>query len=199
MDNPYTTYAAYLTELNRVMKATRFILDGIDIGHENGFNTWVQWTLDVRDRMGTVFFAGNGASASMASHFSADLGKNGGFRTETFTDLSLMTAVGNDISFDNIFSSPLKWKGREGDLLVGISSSGNSKNLLNAIAQAKTMGIKTVAVTGMGADNKMFTAADLGVYAPGTTYGIVESAHASIVHHWVDILVDPSFTLKMRT
>ena len=73
-----------------------------------------------------MFFVGNGASAMMASHMAADASKNGGFRAMAFNDQALMTAVSNDICYEQSFAMPLKRFANPGDMLVTISSSGNS-------------------------------------------------------------------------
>ena len=71
----------------------------------------------------------------MASHFAADLAKNGRVRAEVFTDLSLITAVANDINYDSVFAEPLRWQMREGDMLVAVSSSGNSPNVVAGVVR----------------------------------------------------------------
>lgn len=155
---------------------------------EQAFALWVDWTVETRSREATAYFVGNGASASMACHFSTDLAKNARVRTQVFTDPSLITAIGNDVCYAEVFAEPLSWHGREGDLLVTISSSGNSPNVLRALEVAREKGIRSVALCAMGPDNASRNLADLSFYVPATTYGQAETAHAAILHHWMDVM-----------
>lgn len=155
---------------------------------EQAFALWVGWTLATRAVHGTAYFAGNGASASMACHFSADLAKNARVRTQVFTDPSLLTALGNDVSYEQVFAEPLAWFAREGDLLVTVSSSGNSPNVVAALAAARRLGVRSVALSAMRPDNQSRHLADLSVYVPALTYGLAETCHAAILHHWMDLM-----------
>jgi len=140
---------------------------------------------------GTVFFIGNGASASMSSHMQADFAKNGHVHTETFTDLSLLTAIANDIGYEHIFAYPLKNSGKKGDLLVAISSSGQSDNILNGVRTAKDLGMTVCTLSGMQPNNPLRQLGDLNIYVPSDAYGVIETAHATILHYWMD-LISPS-------
>jgi len=160
----------------------------VPLDAEQAFALWCEWTTATRMRGGTVFFAGNGASASMASHFSADLAKNGRVRTQVFTDPSLLTAIGNDLCYADVFAEPLRWYGREGDLLITVSSSGNSPNVVRALEAAREKGLLSVALCAMGQDNASRNLADLCFFVPAATYGQAETAHGAILHHWMDIM-----------
>jgi D-sedoheptulose 7-phosphate isomerase len=161
---------------------------GVRVDVEQAFAHWTAWAMNTRARRGSVYFAGNGASASMACHFSADLAKNGRVRTQVFTDPSLMTAVGNDVCYEAVFAEPLAWFGTEADLLVTISSSGNSPNIVKVLETARQKGMRSVALSAMKPDNLSRTLADLSFYLPAHTYGLAETCHAAILHHWMDIM-----------
>jgi D-sedoheptulose 7-phosphate isomerase len=90
---------------------------GNETDSDSAFMQWKDRSVWVRENRKTVYLIGNGASASMASHFAADLAKNGQVRTEIFTDLSLITAVANDINYESVFAEPLRWRMTEGDNL----------------------------------------------------------------------------------
>jgi len=135
---------------------------------------------------GYLYIIGNGGSAGMASHMAADACKNGHLRALSFSDLALLTATANDIAYDQVFSLPLERLGRPGDLLVTISSSGNSPNIVRALEAARTLGMRAVTLTGMGADNRARTLGDLNFYVPLSRYGFTESAHQVILHYWFD-------------
>jgi len=142
----------------------------------------------LRTRRGRLFLAGNGASASMASHFATDLAKNAGIRTQVFTDLSLLTALGNDIAYEAVFAEPLRWYAEAGDILVAISSSGNSPNIVQAVLAAKELGLTVVTLSGMRPDNRIRGLGELNLYLPAPTYGLAESCHAFLLHCWMDQL-----------
>src|ERR1051325_9062072 len=90
------------------------------------FERWVDLTRQVHDADRALYLIGNGASAMIASHMAADGCKNGGLRATAFNDIALMSAIGNDLSFDEVFAVPLQRLARRDDLLISISSSGNS-------------------------------------------------------------------------
>jgi D-sedoheptulose 7-phosphate isomerase len=139
-----------------------------------------------------VFTLGNGGSASTASHMAADIGKNtiGGnmqrFRILSLNDnTSTLTAVANDLGYDNVFSEQLKNLVRAGDLVIAISASGNSPNVLNAIACAQARSAEVATILGFdgGAARDM---ADLAIVVPSDDYGVIEDVHLMINHIMVD-------------
>ncbi len=146
-----------------------------------------------------VFLIGNGGSGSNCSHFCEDLGK-GTLRREDFaTDkkrlriLSLtdntpyILAWGNDEGFDRVFVEQLKNLASPGDLLIAISGSGNSPNILRAVEWANAHGLKTFGCTGFGG-GKLRTLAHQGLHVPLDDMGIVESIHLTAFHWVVDDL-----------
>jgi len=135
-----------------------------------------------------VLIAGNGGSASTASHMAADLMKtvaqNGGrsFRIIALTDnVPLLTAFGNDVGFDEIFSGQLSVLGREGDVLVVISGSGNSANIVKAVETAQNAGIHTIGFLGMSG-GKVAEMVDVSVVVPSAEYAYIEDAHLALNH-----------------
>jgi D-sedoheptulose 7-phosphate isomerase len=176
-------------ELSRLM-AEISVLDaaGRELG-EAGFEEFARLTEDTASQCGCVFFAGNGASAAMASHYSADLGKNARVRTMVFTDIALITALANDLCYEDAFAEPLNWCLRPSDLLVLISSSGNSPNVVRAAKRCRELGGRVVTFSAMKPDNALRTLGDLNFYVPAATYGHAETIHAAILHHWVDLVV----------
>ena len=139
-----------------------------------------------------VFTLGNGGSASTASHMAADLAKNTiqtnmrRFRIVSLNDnQALLTALANDLGYENIFSEQLKNLIRAGDLLVAISASGNSSNVLNAIRYAQGRCAEVVGILGF-AGGEAATLADLAIIVAADHYGIVEDVHLVINHILVD-------------
>jgi D-sedoheptulose 7-phosphate isomerase len=155
---------------------------------DEAFSQLTKLTFQVNSEGGTIYFLGNGASASMASHFAADMAKTGGIRTMVFTDLSLLTAVANDVSYEDVYAEPLKWYMKSKDMVVAISSSGNSPNIVRAVQQAKEFGGTVITVSAMKEDNAIRKFGDLNFYVPAKTYGFAETAHAAILHYWMDMV-----------
>ncbi|TRZ54092.1 SIS domain-containing protein [bacterium] len=151
--------------------------------------TWVDYTLRVRKNSQTIFLIGNGASASMASHVAADLAKNAKIRTEVFSDLSLITAIANDISYEEVFAEPLKRRMSAGDMLIAISSSGQSPNILRATEEAKKREGLVITLSAMNHGNPLSKSGLLNFYVPAITYGLAETCHAAILHYWIDQVV----------
>ena len=139
-----------------------------------------------------VFIIGNGGSAATGSHMMNDLNKSTlghkgdgpgpRFRAIALTDnIPSMTAWANDTSYDRIFSEQLRNLAERGDLLVAISASGNSPNILAAVEAAKQLGVKTIALTGCGG-GKLSKLADISFIVPSTEYGPIEDVHMILDH-----------------
>jgi D-sedoheptulose 7-phosphate isomerase len=143
---------------------------------------------------GKVMACGNGGSAADAQHFAAEL--IGRFERERqelaaialTTDTSILTAVGNDYSYDEIFSKQVRGLGKKGDILIGISTSGNSKNVVRAIEAAKKMGIKIIALTGNGGGKiaSLLDADDVHLCAPSTRTARIQETHLVLLHALCD-------------
>lgn len=135
-----------------------------------------------------IFVCGNGGSAAIAEHLSCDHSK--GVNTNTHllpkiiclnSNVALLTATANDKGYDQVFSYPLSLHGKAQDLLICISSSGNSGNIVNALVKAKEMGITTLSLTGFeGGIARMIS--DVNIHIPVNNYGVVEDGHQIIMH-----------------
>lgn len=192
-------YYEYLDTLFQSVKKTEFS----DRNHvfssgeeENAFIALLQYFLDVKKAKKQVFFIGNGGSAAIASHMTADFMKNGGMRTYSLYDNAVTTCMANDYGYEDVFSKPLDFLGNESDLLVTVSSSGNSKNIVNAIQAARDKKMKVITFTGFKADNQAKKMGDCNIYVPICAYGIVESIHTLLLQQVVDtILAQDGLTL----
>ncbi len=145
-----------------------------------------------RDEGRQIFVIGNGGSAATASHMMNDLckgtlGHKGGapwprLRVIALTDnVSLMTAWANDTDFNHIFSEPLKNLAQRGDVLVAISASGNSPNIIAAVEAAKQIGMTVIGLTGF-TGGKLSKMADVSLVVPSDAYGPVEDVHMILDH-----------------
>lgn len=143
---------------------------------------------------GKVMACGNGGSAADAQHFAAEL--MGRFERERqelaaialTTDTSILTAVGNDYSYDEVFSKQVRGLGKKGDILIGISTSGNSKNVIKAIEAAKKLGIKIIALTGNGGGKiaQLLDKDDIHLCAPSTRTARIQETHLVLLHALCD-------------
>ena len=136
-----------------------------------------------------IWIAGNGGSAATASHFATDLSRCKNSKYETIKGISLcdnsglITAISNDFGYEYIFSRQLSNLATSGDLLIVLSASGNSKNILEVLGWAKNNQVKTIALTGFdgGEANKI---ADISIHIPTEIgdYGVAEDTHSIICH-----------------
>lgn len=140
-----------------------------------------------------TILAGNGGSAADAQHIAAELVGRYGFDRPSIpslaltTDTSNLTAIGNDYGYDKVFSRQLEGMGQEGDIFFGISTSGNSKNIINAFEVAKQKGIKTVALVGRDG-GEMAKMADIALVVPSDSTPRIQESHILIGHIICDII-----------
>lgn len=134
-----------------------------------------------------LMFIGNGGSASIASHMAIDYAKNGGLRALAFNDGSALTCLGNDLGYDQVFAAQIEMHGNAGDVLIAISSSGHSPNILRAVKCARSKGCFVLTLSGFGADNPLRRMGDFNLYVPSTTYGLVEITHHALCHAILDL------------
>ena len=136
-----------------------------------------------------VIFIGNGGSAAIASHQAIDYWRNGGFPALAFNDGALLTCVGNDFGYDQVFSKPIAMFGQSGDVIFAISSSGQSDNILAGARQGSQMGCHVVTLSAFKPDNPLRQLGDINFYVPTQSYGFAEITHLSICHCVLDGLM----------
>jgi D-sedoheptulose 7-phosphate isomerase len=170
------SYIKYLTQ----------VLSRIDMGEISNF---IDILLNARERGATIFFMGNGGSAATASHFANDIGIGTNslkkpFRVISLTDNSaVISAISNDDGYENIFSKQLQTLMKSGDVVVAISASGNSENLLKAIKYADQNGGVTFGITAFkGGRLKKITQHGIHITTGNKEYGPAEDAHMVIDH-----------------
>lgn len=135
---------------------------------------------------GKVMIVGNGGSAAIASHQAFDWWKNGRIRTTAFNDSSLLTGGGNDFGYPEVFSQPIQMFGTKADILIAISSSGQSPNIVNAAKKGREIGCFTVTMSAFKPDNPLRSAGDLNIYLDTMIYGHAELGHETILHTMLD-------------
>lgn len=149
---------------------------------------------------GKILFCGNGGSAADAQHLAAELvvrlrssvNRPAIAAIALTVDPSIMTAGGNDIGFENVFARAVEAYGKPGDVLVGISTSGNSQNVINAMEIASNLGLKNIALLGAGG-GKMLPMADFSVVVPSKVTARVQESHIMIGHIWCEMIEEIIF------
>jgi D-sedoheptulose 7-phosphate isomerase len=151
-------------------------------------NTAIEWFAEARHHGRAIFTAGNGGSASTASHFVCDVLKGASFQKDSrfriiaLTDnLATLTAYSNDVSYNCVFTEQLKNFAKPGDIFLAISGSGNSPNVIEATEYANSIGCKTIALTGREG-GKLGKIAQLNILAPEPHMGRIEDAHLIVCH-----------------
>lgn len=180
----------YFTEVIDGLQHTTVTRQGEVISMDEGMKLWSDHAYDTQQKSGMLFFCGNGASATMAEHMSHDWFQNARINTYTCSETSHITAISNDVSFENVFAYRIERILTEKDILVTISSSGNSPNIIRAIEEARKKGAFIVTLSGKDGDNKSRQMGDLNFYVPLDTYGLVESAHAVLLHCVLDAYLE---------
>jgi D-sedoheptulose 7-phosphate isomerase len=124
-----------------------------------------------------LMLAGNGASASIASHLAVDFTKQGGVRAMTFNEPNLITAFANDFGYEKWVQEAIRFHGEAGDVAILVSSSGKSPNMLTAANFASSQGIKVITLTGFASDNPLKALGDVNLWVESRAYNIIECIH----------------------
>jgi len=131
--------------------------------------------------MAKIVLVGNGGSSAIASHVATDYMKNGGFRTYSFADATLITCLANDFGYEHAYEKAVEGLMLEGDILIAISSSGRSLNVLNAANAAIELGASVVTCTGFDPDNPIQTKGNTNFHVSSHNYPLVEASHMAIL------------------
>jgi D-sedoheptulose 7-phosphate isomerase len=135
-----------------------------------------------------LIFVGNGGSAAIASHMATDYSKNGDIRSLALNDSSMLTCLGNDLGYDRVLAKQIELHAAPGDLVIAISSSGRSANILNAVTAARAAKCAVVTFSGFTADNPLRGLGDINFYIASDRYGFVEIGHLTICHAILDFI-----------
>jgi D-sedoheptulose 7-phosphate isomerase len=140
-----------------------------------------------------VFIAGNGGSASIASHFSVDLTKNAKVKCINFNESNLITCFANDFGYENWLAKAIKFYAKKNDVLILISSSGSSQNMINAAKVAKNIGIEPIITfTGNKKNNNLSRHADINFWVDSKAYNYIENIHQIWLLSLVDMIIGKS-------
>ena len=143
--------------------------------------------LQIKKNKKKIIIFGNGGSAAISSHFSVDMTKNANIRCINFNEPDLITCFSNDFGYDNWLSNSIKFYGDKGDILIAISSSGKSKNIINGCAAAKKKKFsKIITLTGHSINNPVMKKGDINLWINSKAYNFIENIH----QFWLLLLVD---------
>ena len=172
----------YLLEFSELMRPDDFILDQlVEIK---------QVLIDANLKGNKSLIFGNGGSAAIASHFSVDLTKNASIRCLNLNESDLITCFANDYGFENWVAKAVEFYGDQGDVLLVISSSGQSKNMINATASARAIKFsKIVTFSGFVEDNPLSQSGDINLWVNSRAYNFVENIHQIWLLALVDLVI----------
>jgi len=179
---------AYFTALSRLASSVAAGDDrGDALSLADGFVRVLRILETIRGGQGKIMFIGNGGSAAIASHCAIDYAKNGRLRAMAFNDGAALTCLSNDLGYENVFAHQVDLYGLPGDLLVAISSSGASPNILAAVAAARRIGARVLTLSGFKPDNPLRRLGDVNLYVESARYGFVEILHLALCHSILDL------------
>lgn len=182
----------YFAELHRLCSSTVVCdLQGNGMDLEAGFG-WLAHRVGATHAAGNcVFFIGNGGSSSIASHQAIDYANNGGIRAQALNDSAALTCIGNDWGYEQVFCRQLEMHGRAGDLLIAVSSSGQSPSIVRAVEAARRGDIGVATFSGFRPENPLRRLGDINFYVAAERYGFVELAHLTLLHAILDLHLAP--------
>jgi len=189
---------ALKSALGRFFETLARALESVEVSDDGGrrfpFGTGLARAVDLlvgqTERGRKIMFVGNGASAAISSHQSVDYWKTGGMRAVAFNDPALLTCVGNDFGYPSVFEKPIEMFADPGDVLIAISSAGQSENILRAARKAREKACRVLTMSGFNADNPLRTLGELNFYVPSKSYGHVEITHLSLCHGMLDAICE---------
>ena len=163
---------------------------GREVSLEVAFEEVQRLLRRTRKSDGALWWVGNGGSAAICSHLSQDVVAKLHLRSFAFTDAALLTCMANDFGYSEVYAQPLREMARPGDMMIAISSSGNSPNILNSAALARDRRLQLVTLSGFSKENKLWQVpADVAFYLPSSLYGVVEVAHMTLLHGLIETMV----------
>ena len=177
----------YLDAINEAFNSIR-VTNALQqlVSFEFAFDACVD-LLKKQDKM--IYFIGNGGSAGIASHMATDFLKNGQLPALCLADPSLLTCLSNDLGYENVYAHSISMVIKPQDILVAISSSGNSPNILNAVKAARKAKANVITLSGFQEDNELRHVGDYNWYFMSNVYGIVENAHQILAHSFLDYIL----------
>jgi D-sedoheptulose 7-phosphate isomerase len=181
--------SASSNDFNKLINSSRFTTHkGKELSQEQGSCDALTLLLSTKESGGNVYLIGNGGSAAVASHIHNDFCNVCGIRSVTLHESALLTCFSNDYGYEHAYSTMLEKTARKNDLLIAISSSGQSKNIINAAIAMRSRKAAVITLTGFSVSNPLRTIGEINFWVDSQSYGLVEIAHLFALHHWSDSL-----------
>ena len=185
--------SASSNDFDKLIQTSRFTdSKGKALSLEQGTSDALTLLQTTKEYGGNVYLIGNGGSAAVASHIYNDFCNVGGLRAVTLHEPALLTCFSNDYGYEHAYSTMLEKTARKNDLLIAISSSGQSKNIINAAIAMRARQATVITLTGFSVNNPLRTIGELNYWVDSKSYGLVEIAHLFTLHHWSDCLANQS-------
>ncbi len=160
---------------------------------EDGMNQIVHLLEIGREQNNTVYIIGNGGSAAIASHAVTDFSNMANIKALEMLNTSMITCLSNDYGYEYVYQRQLHQFVAKQDILIAISSSGQSKNIINGVDAARLNGAKIITLSGFNADNPLRQLGDYNIWLDSKDYGQVEIGHAFILHQITDCLKNSAY------
>jgi len=152
-------------------------------------NKCIELLKSTRESNSTIYVIGNGGSAAVAEHTAIDLTKNAGAKALAVSGSPMLTTFSNDYGYKNVFKKFIELFAEKEDVLIAISSSGSSENIINACKEAKRKGAKVITLSGFDEDNPLRRLADIDFWVESKAFGYLEILHGLILHWMVDSMI----------
>jgi D-sedoheptulose 7-phosphate isomerase len=180
--------SGYFREFSRILERVEITTrEGAPLPTDDGIAAVIELIVSLKYQGGKALLVGNGGSAAIVSHMHSDLCKTVGVRAIVFNETPLLTALANDNGYHEVFHGPVQLWADPRDVLISVSSGGESESIVRAATVAREKGCRVVTFTGFEPTNRLRQIGDLNVYVPASTYGYVETAHSVIAHCVTDI------------
>ena len=177
----------YLDTLTKILLQIEMTNDQNEIlSLDEGTQKIIEQIISIKNFNKKIMIVGNGGSAAIASHIHNDLCKSVGMRAMVFNETPLLTAFSNDLSYTVAFENLVNLWADNGDMLIAISSSGKSENIIRAAKAASAKGSKVVTLSGFKHDNPLRYMGQVNFFVPSEEYGYVELIHSIIAHYISD-------------
>lgn len=180
MSKPQNYFSSYWADLHRLSKSA----DTVQLAQ------CAALMAEVKTKCSKIIVVGNGGSAGIASHVSVDLTKAAGLRATCFNEAGILTCFGNDFGYENWVQKALEFYADPDDVIILISSSGQSANMVKAAQYAKDNGLALITLTGFKPDNPLRGFGDFRFWVDSTRYNFVETVHQNWLLAMIDFLID---------
>ena len=160
-----------------------------DEDNQRGLLDAVEMIRETKKNKTKIILIGNGGSSAIAEHMATDLTKNAGFRAVTLSGSPQLTTFANDYGYERVYSKFIEKSADKGDVLIAISSGGESPNILNAVASAQKIGCQVITFSAFESDNSLRKLGDINIYVASRAYGYIEIIHNLLIHFINDKII----------